>query len=315
MATPHNQSSTSVPRELAAYLDEPPQLPSGSPGKNGYLRLGFERRGRKTVLVDLDRRAPLLVQQALYWDEGMPDLPCVFMISNAGGVLQGDRNTIEIRLGPDAQAHVTTQSATKIHEMDFNHATQTQEITLGDNAYLEYLPDPVIPHRHARFLTTTRVEIAPSATLLYGEILAPGRKYHRDGELFAYDVFSSTVTAQRPADTTGHRAELFTEKFVIEPARNALRDVGVMGGFDVFGNVLVLTPPEQQAAIAAALPAEVNRAGQWAASCSRLPNEAGLVYKVLGMETEPVRDLVRRAWEAVRREVAGHEVPQQFLWR
>ena len=77
--------------------------------------------------------------------------------------------------------------------------------------------------------------------------------------------------------------------------------------------MVVLTPPEQQAAIAAALPAEVNRAGQWAAACNRLPNEAGLVYKVLGMESEPVRDLVRRAWEAVRRKVVGHEVPQQFL--
>ena len=304
-----------VPRELAAYLDEPPQLPSGSPGKNGYLRLGFERRGPKTVLVDLDRRAPLLVQQALYWDEAMPELPCVFMISNAGGVLQGDRNTIEIRLGPEAQAHVTTQSATKIHEMDFNHATQTQEIVLGDRAYLEYLPDPVIPHRHARFLTTTRIEIAPSATFLYGEILAPGRKYHGDGELFAYDVFSSTVRAVRPAGTTGAAAELFTEKFIIEPAGTGIRDAGVMGGFDVFGNVLVLTPPEHHAAIAAALPAEVNRAGQWAASCSRLPNDAGLVYKVLGMETEPVRDHVRQAWEAVRRETVGRDVPQQFLWR
>ena len=102
---------------------------------------------------------------------------------------------------------------------------------------------------------------------------------------------------------------------MIEPARTTLRDAGAMGGFDVFGNVLVLTPPEHHAAIAAALPAEVNRAGQWAASCSLLPNDAGLVYKVLGMETEPVRDHVRQAWEAVRRETVGRDVPQHFLWR
>ena len=39
-----------------------------------------------------------------------------------------------------------------------------------------------------------------------------GRKYYGDGELFQFDLSSSTVHAQRPDGT-----ELFTEKFVIEP--------------------------------------------------------------------------------------------------
>jgi len=316
------------PRELAAYLDEPPQLATGSPGKNGYLRLGFERRGPKTILADLDRRAPLLAQQALYWDEAMPGLACVYMISNAGGVLQGDRNRIEITLGPDAQAHVATQSATKIHEMDHNHARQDQTIRLAAGAYLEYLPEPTIPHRHARYLTLTRIEIDPAATLLYAEILSAGRKYYRDGELFAYDVFSSTVTAarpgpepaaatgpERPGPAGGPGDELFTEKFVIEPAGHDITATGVMGGYHVFGNVLVLTPPEQAEAIAAELPAEVNRQGQWAAAASRLPNDAGLVYKVLGMETEPVKALIRRCHEVVRPIVTGCDVPPEFAWR
>src|SRR5262249_30738910 len=80
--------------ELAPYQDEPPQLPTGSPGKVAHLRLGFERRGGRSVLTDLFRRAPLIVHRAIYWDEEMPGLPCVFIVSNAGGILQGDRNTI-----------------------------------------------------------------------------------------------------------------------------------------------------------------------------------------------------------------------------
>lgn len=304
-----------VPRELAAYLDEPPQLATGSPGKNGYLRLGFERRGPKTVLVDLDRRAPLLVQQALYWDEAMPGLPCVYMISNAGGVLQGDRNRVEIRLGPEAQAHLTTQSATKIHEMDHNHAVQEQEIVLGDGSYLEYLPEATIPHRHSRYLTRTSIEIAPSATLLYAEILAAGRKHYRDGERFAYDVFSSTVTAARPGPKPAAASELFTEKFVIEPARQPLAVAGLMADYHVFGNVLLLTPPEQAAAVAAQLPAGRDDDLSCIAAASRLPNEAGLVYKVLGLETQPVRALVRRFWEVARPIITGCPVPPEFAWR
>jgi len=299
-----------LPRELLAYLDQPKQLPTGSPGKNGYLRLGFELRGAKSKLIDLDRRAPLLVQQALYWDEAMPHLPCVFMISNAGGILQGDRNRIEISLSAGAMAHVTTQSATKIHEMDANHAIQLQHLSLAEGSYLEYLPDPMIPHRHSRFLTRTRIDISSTATLLYSEILMAGRKYYRDGELFEYDVFSSTVAAHRPAGE-----ELFVEKFVVEPAQRPIRQIGVMGGYDVFGNVLLLTPREHADAIFAQVGAGRNEADEWASGVSRLPNDAGVVYKVLGMETKPVRAKIREFWQIVRREVTGYDVPEEFAWR
>lgn len=296
--------------ELAGYHDEPAQLPSGAPGKNGYLRLGFEVRGERTELVDLDRRAPLLVQQALHFDEGMPDMACVFMISTSGGILQGDRNAIEIEVGESARAHITTQSATKIQEMDANFATQTVDIRLHDHAYAEYLPDPVIPYRHSRFITDTRISIPTSATLVAGEILMPGRTHYRDGEEFAYDVYSSTVRAERP-DGTG----LFTERLVIEPARFHPQRPGVLGPYRVVGNVVLLTTPELAEKVLAHTPAEMDPAHETAAGASRLPNEAGLIYKVLGMESEPVRAKVRQFWTRVRQEVMQRQVPAQFRWR
>jgi len=296
--------------ELAPYQDEPPQLPTGSPGKVAHLRLGFERRDGRSILADLYRRAPLIVHRAIYWDEEMPDLPCVLIVSNSGGILQGDRNTISIEVGPDARAHVTTQSATKIQAMDANYASQIQEVVLHDNAYLEYLPDPVIPHRHARFLTDTRIAIAPTATLLYSEILMAGRKHYAGGELYEYDLFSSTVRAERPEG-----GELFTEKFVVRPRQQPVRRVGVMGEFDVFGNVILLTPKQHADRIFEQVPAVVNRSEQWAAGASRLPNDAGLIYKVVGMETALVRAKIRSFWSIVRPEVVGADVPHEFAWR
>lgn len=296
--------------ELACYQDEPPQLPSGSPGKNALLKLRFERRGERSVLASVDRRAPLIVQRALYWDEALPELPCVFIISNSGGILQGDRYAIDIELSEGAQAHVTTQAATKIHEMDANYAAQTQHIALAEGSYLEYLPDAMIPHKQTRFITETRIRMAPSATLLYSEILMSGRKYYGDGETFAYDLFSSTV---RGEDLAGR--ELFTEKFVVRPRETDVRQAGVMGSFDVFGNVLLLTPPEQSEAILAAVPAVIDPERQWAAGASRLPNQAGLVYKVVGLETEIVREKIREFWSVVRRQVLDADVPDEFRWR
>jgi urease accessory protein len=296
--------------ELANYHDEPRQLPSGAPGKNGHVRLGFERRGARTALIDLERRAPLLAQQALYYDEAMPELPCVMIISTAGGILQGDRNTIEIDLAADCRAHVTTQSSTKVQEMDANYASQVQEIVLGEGAYLEYLPDPIIPYRHTRFITRTRIVQAPSATLLYAEVLMPGRTHYGTGERFAYDLFSSTIRAERPNGNA-----LCVEKFIIEPARCDVRERGIMGNYDIYANVLLLTPSQHAARIFAQVAAAIDADAGWAAGASRLPREAGLVYKVVGMDRETVQAKVRAFWTLVRREVTGADVPQPYLWR
>ena len=303
-------TSPQLAPELSPYQDEPRQLPSGAPGKNAFLRLGFERRGARTALIDLQRRAPLLVQQALYYDEEMPDLPCVMMITTSGGILQGDRQAIEIDLAPHTRAHVTTQAATKVQQMDANYASQRQQIVLGDCAYLEYLPDPIIPFRNSRFITRTRISLPASAAVLYSEIMMPGRKYYRDGELFVYDLFSSTIRAERP-----DRTPLFTEKFVIEPHRRGVRACGVMGGFDVFANVVLLAPKAHADRIFEQTPAEMLDDVPLAAGACRLPNEAGLVYKVLGMEREPVQAKVREFWSVVRRQIVGAGVPQEFAWR
>jgi urease accessory protein len=296
--------------ELAGFQDEPKQLPTGSPGKVAHLRLGFERRDSRTILADLYRQAPLIVQRAIYWDEEMPEMPCVFIISNAGAILQGDRNTISIEVGPHAQAHVTTQAATKIHEMDANYASQIQEIVLHEGAYLEYLPDPIIPHKHTRFLTQSSIVIDPTATLLYSEILMPGRKYYAAGELFEYDLVSSLVQGARPDG-----ASLFTEKLLIRPRDRCVRQVGVMGEFDVFGNVILLTPKQQADQIFEHVPASVNSEEGWAAGACRLPNDAGLIYKIVGMETETVRAKVREFWALVRPAVTGSSIPRSFAWR
>ena len=56
--------------EFASFQDEPPQMKSGTVGKTGFLRLGFELRGKQTILADLDRRAPYMAQRALYCDDG-----------------------------------------------------------------------------------------------------------------------------------------------------------------------------------------------------------------------------------------------------
>lgn len=296
----------SVP-ELDPYQDEPRQAPSGRIGKTGILEMRFEDRGDRSILAHLYRKTPLLVQQALYWDEALPGMPCVYMISTSGCVLQGDRLRIDIDMGPGSMAHVTTQSATKVHEMDANFAFQQQTVTLASNSYLELMPGMTIPHRHARFVACTEVTVEPTATLLFSEITMPGRKHQRGGELFEYDVYSTAVTAKRPAGE-----QLFAEKLLIEPAHRPIRLAGVMRDYDVFANVVLLTPKEHADAVLDRI--VPGRHDAVIAGASRLPHDAGLIYKVLGPESAPVCAQVRKFWASVRAVVLDEPIPPVPLW-
>lgn len=294
--------------ELAEYQQEPPQMASAAIGKHGYLRLRFATRGTKSILKEMERKVPLLVQKALYWDEEMPFLPCVPIISTSGCILQGDRLTVEIEVDAGACAHITTQSATKIHSMDNNFAAQTQHICVGKQAYVEFLPDPVIPHRHSRFISETLLECDSTATVLYSEILMPGRKHHHQDELFGFDVYSSCITAKNETGDT-----LFTEKLVLAPKDNPLDVVGVMGTFDIYGNVIVLTPSACQEAILAQSRSFYSK--ELCHGVSRLPNGAGLIYKVLANDSTQVKKAIRVFWQTVRQVATGHSLPTPFLWK
>ncbi|AUH69777.1 MULTISPECIES: urease accessory protein UreD [Gordonia] len=294
--------------ELAIYQDQPRQARVGTPGKIGALRMRFEQRRGRTVLADLYRQTPLLVQQALYWDEAVPDMACVCIVSTSGGVVQGDRLSVDVVAETDTRVHITTQSATKVQQMDANYAVHAQTFVLGDGAYVEYLPGSTIPHRNSRYVVTSDIEIAESATLLSSEIVLSGRKHHRADEVFGYDVFSSLMKARRPDGT-----RLFTEKILIEPQRSPIRHPGAMGRYDVFGNVVVLTPPEHAEAILARVPTGLIDGAY--SGASRLPGDCGLIFKVLGVERQPVTERVRAFWSIVREEVLGAPIGPAQPWR
>lgn len=301
----------STAKEMALYLEEPKAMYVGAPGKAGYLYLGFELDGRgKSILRHLDRRVPLIVQQELYFDEEMPEMPCVYILSSGGPNIDGDRYEQNFTVRKDAYAFISTGAATKLAEMKYNYSGLMQNIVLEENAYLEFLPEPVIPCRHTRFISDTKLQVHPSATVFYSEIFMGGRKYYNEGELFQYDILSVCTHGERPGGQ-----QLFREKFIIQPEKYPPRTIGVMDTYDVFANVIVMTPPERAENIYKNTPAFIDRQRRIAAGITHLPNDAGLLYKVLGMEPGPVKKLVREFCSTVRMEVKGRPMPEEFPWR
>ncbi len=298
-------------REMRPYLTTPRAMYVGAPGKHGYLNLGFELdKSGKSILRELDRRVPLIVQQELYFDEELPGLPCVYILSSGGPNIDGDRYRQNIFLKEGSMAFVSTGAATKLASMKDNYSGLEQTITLDRDAYLEYLPEPIIPCRNTRFISDTRMTVHETATVFYSEIYMGGRKYYNGGELFEFDILSVCSHGERPDGR-----QLFREKFIIDPRRSPIRDIGVMHGYDVFANVLVMTPEENIEPIYEATSAVIDAEAHIAAGITRLPSRAGLLFKVLGQEPGPVKKIVREFCSKVRMRVKGKPIPPEFPWR
>lgn len=298
-------------KEMAPYLEQPKAMHVGAPGKMGYLFLGFELdKDGKSIMRDLDRRAPLIVQQELYFDREMPEMPCVYILSSGGPNVDGDRYDQNIIVRKDAYAHVSTGAATKLSEMKYNYSGLRQRFTLEENAYLEYIPEQMIPCKNTRFISETKLVVDASATLFYSEIYTCGRKYYKEGECYEYDILSICSQGER-ADGE----ELFREKFIINPKEQHPRQLGIMDKYDVFGNVIVMTPHDHAKRIYDKTEATIDKDHDLAYGVTYLPNNAGLLFKVLGMEAQPVKTKIRQFCSIVRQEIKGKPLAEEFPWR
>lgn len=285
-------------------------MTSESTPYNGSLRLVFERDSRDVSLLrELYRRAPIIVQQALYFDEMIPSMPCVYILSSGGPVIGGDNFHYSLIIRHGATAHISTGAATKIAAMCGAEASIEQHITLEDGAYMEYLPEAVIPCRGARYNSLTHIVIAPSATLLMSEIYLSGRRHYKDGERFAYDRLALLTSASRPDHTP-----LFRDKSVIRPSRG-INGVGAMGEWEIFASLYVLTTEPLTERVYATFSPYIDRRRGVAVAILRLPNQAGVLFRVLGNESQLIKEVIRELASQVRLIIKGVPLQKDFPWR
>ncbi|MBV8902337.1 MAG: urease accessory protein UreD, partial [Acidobacteriia bacterium] len=107
------------------------------------------------------------------------------------GVLDGDSLTCRIEVGPFAQAQVTTTGATRVYRSRSprHTAAHTAKVTVCDGAYLEYVPDQLIPFAGSRLRQSVSIELRPQASLIWWERVACGRE--ASGEVFQYESLAS----------------------------------------------------------------------------------------------------------------------------
>ena len=270
-------------------------------GRRGYLRLVLEDRSG-TVLAGHSARAPFHVQRVMHCDESLPNMAYLYMMSTSGGTLGGDLHRIDITLEENAAAHITTQGATRIYGTRSEAAAQATEIALRGGSYLEFMPDQTIPYGNSRYSQTTRITASRTATLVYTDVVASGRRAM--GESFQFDSFRTETVAQDDAGDV-----IFCDVAVLEPKRRGVAGYGVMGGHTVVGTVYILVPKSHTARLYGMVNSLVSNHPTVPGGASTMRGDAGVLVRLLGGDARSVMKLARNVASIVREELLGVPLP------
>ena len=282
-----------VPAALRRFEHEPVALGAGTRGKLGKLDLTFGGTGTETRLLRAQARVPFAVPWVLRADPHWHKLAAVYLAMPTGGIVQGDRLDLQICAEPGSVVHVTTQSATKVYAMERNFATQRFVLRVEENAYVEYWPDPLIPGRCTRYGQRAELLVAPTATLVYRDVLTAGRVAR--GERFVYDVLVSETVASNQCGGV-----LFEDVLRIEPGHSWFDPSAQFGGRDVLGSLYVLGGGYAVPELAAVLEPLVRSASGVYGGVSALPAGAGIVCRLLSYGTAPVLQTLEAARTRIR---------------
>lgn len=284
---------------MTARLPDP--MPAQSTPWLAELALGFARAGERTVLGTARHRGPLRIQKALY-PEGA-GLCHAIVLHPPAGIAGGDRLQIDVEVGAEAQALLTTPGAGKWYRSAGALAEQAVSIEVGQGATVEWLPQESIVFSGAQAHMRTRVALAEGARYLGVETLCLGRR--ASGETFARGQL------QLATDIRVDGKLLWRERGRIEGGSALLDSPIGLAGFSVCSTVIA---------------AGADIGAETLAACRQAtPTEAGAQYGVtampqlfvgryLGHSSEAARHWFIDLWRHLRPAFIGRDMVVPRIW-
>jgi urease accessory protein len=232
----------------------------------------------------------------------------------SGGVLAGDRLALDVTVQAGANAQITTTGATRLyrHRAGALDSEQDATFSVGENARLEYLPDPLIPYAGSRHTQRTKMRLDAGASLFWWETLAPGRQ--ASGESFAFEslrIESQVRTRNRP---------LLREDFLLEPLKRPLAVTARMREYSYVSSLYVCQDGRPAAfwrdledALNTAA-ARQTRRGETMWGASTLVSD-GVIVRGLSTSNRFIPGALTDFWRMARRAVTGEDpVPPRKIY-
>lgn len=280
---------------------------TGLSSRQGRAEFRFERRdGECTHLARNYAAYPFHVTRPLYFDAGWLELPTLVLQSASGGLFQGDRLSLEVSVGQGAAAHVTTQSATKVHSMERGHAVQATRLEVEAGGHLELIADATILFPDCHVETTTTLTLADGASA----IIADSFLWHdpKAGGAPTFALMAASIEAR----TDQTRLLMLDRYRVARPDKDEATRI-FWSDYKAQGTLYAFAPSDDSGALVESLRDALQGIEHCYAAVSALPNGAGAYVRALAPEGSVIRTVQERTWRAARFTITGRAA--QVSWR
>ncbi len=252
-----------------------------TPDAAGSAYLTFTRSGTDTVLTRAFATSPA----KLITSKGRGSTCWVYAATFGGGLVGGDDIRLRADVTAGARALLTTQASTKVYRSE-HRSRQSLTATVGANALLAVVPDPIVCFAAADFAQQQRYDLHADASLVMVDWMTSGR--HAAGERWAFSRYESRFDIRRGSQ------RVFFDGLVLEPGADTV--VARMGRFDVYVTAIVSGP--LVAAAAAELVSEVSdapvaRGADLVIAAATLP-DGGALLRMAGTSVEAMGHTLRR---------------------
>jgi urease accessory protein len=264
------------------------------------LDLRFAPIAGKTRLVRRAHSGPLLVQRPFYPEAGGA---ChVYLLHPPGGIVGGDRLTIDVTTDPGAEALLTTPAATKFYRSAGSVAHQSVTLRVASGSTLEWLPQETIVFGGALATSLVRADVEPGGQFIGWDVSCLGRP-------LSNDAFESGFYAPR-FEIYQAGAAVHIERARIE-AGSALRRARVgLAGATVFGSLVALgSRPELVERLRDYLPPPSDEGVFALTAKSKV-----IVCRYLGHSVQRARLGFLRVWSELRPSILGREPSAPRIW-
>ena len=281
-----------------------PAAATAGDGWHARLELGFESSGRgRTVLAHRKHVGPLRVQKALY-PEG--DAIChAVIVHPPGGIAGGDRLALDVRMGPNTHALLTTPGATKWYKTPGSRSAQDVRIAGARDAVIEWLPQEGIVFNHANASARVEVELDPGALFLGWDILCFGRTAM--GETFAAGTYRQRWQIRQAGRL------LWNEAGDLRGGSPAFTSPVGLGGAPVCATLVAAGRPIDTALIDAVRKQLDAHPAAARSAATRLPQVLAVRY--VGPSAEEAREAFIAVWSILRPHLTGRLAQTPRIWR
>lgn len=254
----------------------------------GMIDLVYISEENETKLIHNKMQAPFKIQKPLY-PEGKKICHNI-ILHTAGGIVGGDRLSINLDLQPDAKVLITTAAAGKIYRSDGKIAKQNTHIKIDKGAYLEYLPQENIIFKGANYEQNMRVELGEGGIWMGWEINRFGRSAR--GEKFTEGEWRSHTEVWQDG------LPLWIDRQYLKANTEIINSYNGLGGMPIIASLVFVGKKVESEIVEKARLLGINEQMEGEIGITRL--QKGLLCRHRGNSSTESRNWLIKIWHLLR---------------